>query len=58
MAVRSLGPPTTLSFRLTIGHELWRRLQKEGEPDVKLNGELHRYHRPPLRCDDLEAVLI
>src|SRR5437773_9830667 len=33
-------------------------LQKEGEPDVKLNGELHRDHRPSLRCDELEAMLI
>src|SRR5665811_1984014 len=31
---------------------------KEGEPDVKLNGELHRDHRPSLRCDELEAMLI
>ena len=29
-----------------------------GEPDVKLNGELHRDHRPSLRCDELEAMLI
>jgi dihydrofolate reductase len=33
-------------------------MQKEGEPDVKLNGELHRDHRPSLRCDGLEAMLI
>jgi dihydrofolate reductase len=33
-------------------------LQKEGEPDVKLNGELHRDHRPSLRCDELDAMLI
>src|ERR687893_298421 len=59
MAVRSLGPPTTMSFRLAIGHELWQSsLQKEGEPDVKLNGELHRDHRPSLRYDELEAMLI
>ena len=33
MAVRSLGPPTTMSFRLAIGLELWQgNLQKEGEP--------------------------
>ena len=31
---------------------------EEGEPDVKLNGELHRGHRRSLRCDELEAVLI
>src|SRR5882757_666220 len=59
MAIRSLGPPTTMSFRLAIGH--WLRqssLQKEGEPDVKLNGELHHDHRPSLGCDELEAMLI
>ena len=28
------------------------------EADVKLNGELHRDHRPTLRCDELEAMLI
>jgi dihydrofolate reductase len=33
-------------------------LQKEGEPDVNLDGELHRDRRPPLRCDELEAMLI
>jgi hypothetical protein len=31
---------------------------KEREPDVKLNGELHGDHRPSLRCDELEAMLI
>jgi dihydrofolate reductase len=31
---------------------------EEGEPDVKLNGELHRDHRPSLRCDELAAMLI
>src|SRR5215203_5452643 len=59
MAVRSLGPPTTMSFRLAIGH--WLRpssLQKEGETDVKLTGDLHRDHPPSLRCDELEAMLI
>jgi hypothetical protein len=30
------------------------RLQKVGEPDVKLNGD----HRPSLRCDELEPMLI
>jgi dihydrofolate reductase len=34
------------------------RLQKEGEPDVKLNGELHHDYRPSLWCDELEAMLI
>jgi dihydrofolate reductase len=34
------------------------RLQKEAEPDVKLNGELHHNYRPSLRCDELEAMLI
>jgi dihydrofolate reductase len=29
-----------------------------GEPDVKLNGELHHDHRPSLRCGELEAMLI
>jgi dihydrofolate reductase len=48
-----------MSFRLAIGHQLWQSsLQKEGESDVKLNGELHRDHRPSLRCDELEAMLI
>jgi len=28
------------------------------EPDVTLNGELHRGYRPSLGCDELEAVLI
>jgi hypothetical protein len=27
-------------------------------PDVKLNGDLRRDHRPSLRCDELEAMLI
>jgi len=30
----------------------------DGEPDVKLKGELHREYRPALRCDELEAVPI
>src|SRR5919109_2171453 len=34
------------------------RLQKVGEPDVKLNGERHHDHRPSLPCDELEAMLI
>ena len=33
-------------------------LQKEGERDVKLNEKGHRDHRPSLRCDELEAMLI
>ena len=33
-------------------------LPSKGEPDVKLNGELHRDHRRSLRCDELEAMLI
>jgi len=33
-------------------------MQKQGEPDVKLNGELHRNHGSSLRCDELEAMLI
>ena len=46
-------------FRLAIGHQLWQiTIQKEGEHDRKLNGELHRDHRPSLRCDELEAMLI
>ena len=48
-----------MSFRLAIGHWLWQsRLQNEGEPDVKLTGELHRDHCPSLRCDGPEAMLI
>src|SRR5512132_2299999 len=35
-----------------------RSLVSEGEPDVKLNGQLHHDHRPSLRCDELEAMLI
>jgi dihydrofolate reductase len=30
----------------------------EGEPDFKLSGQLHRDHRPWLRCGELEAMLI
>jgi dihydrofolate reductase len=30
----------------------------EGEHDLKLDGELHRDHRPSLRSDELEAMLI
>jgi dihydrofolate reductase len=33
-------------------------LQKEGEPDVELNGELHRDHRLSLRCDGRDVMLI
>jgi dihydrofolate reductase len=48
-----------MSFRLAIGLSSWQsRLQKEGERDVRLNGELHRDYRPSLRCDELEAMLI
>jgi hypothetical protein len=48
-----------MSFRLAIGRQLWQSsLQKEGEPDVKPNGELHRDRRPSLRCDEPEAMLI
>ncbi len=48
-----------MSFRLAIGHQLWQSsLQKEGEPDVKLHGELHRDHCPSPQCDELEAMLI
>jgi dihydrofolate reductase len=35
-----------------------RSLQKDGERDVKLNGELHRDYRPSLPCGALEAMLI
>jgi dihydrofolate reductase len=46
-------------FPLAIGHQLWQSsLRKEGDPDVKLNGELHRDHRPSLHCDELDIVLI
>ena len=34
------------------------RQQKVGEPDVKLDGDPHSDHRPSLRCDELEAMLI
>jgi hypothetical protein len=29
-----------------------------GEPDVKLTRERHHDHRPSLRCDEHEAMLI
>jgi len=54
MAVRSLGPPTTLN----VCREWQSRLQEVGEPDAKLHGERQREHRPSLPCDDLEAMLI
>jgi dihydrofolate reductase len=44
-----------MSFRLAILTSWQSSLQKEGEPDVKLD---HRDHRPSLRCDELEAMLI
>jgi dihydrofolate reductase len=48
-----------MSFHPAIGHWLWQSsLQKDGDPDVTLNGERHRDHRPSLRCDGLEAMLI
>jgi dihydrofolate reductase len=34
------------------------RLQKLGEPVVRLSGERHHDHRPSLRWDELEAMLI
>jgi dihydrofolate reductase len=46
-------------FSSTARSELWQSsLHKEGEPDVKLNRELHRDHRPSLRRDEPEAMLI
>jgi dihydrofolate reductase len=33
-------------------------LQTKGEPDVELDAERHRDHRPSLLCDELEAMLI
>jgi dihydrofolate reductase len=45
--------------RLANGHWLWQSsVQKEGERDVTLHGERHRAHRPSLRCDEREAMLI
>jgi dihydrofolate reductase len=45
--------------RLANGHWLWQSsLQKEGERDVTLPDERHRDHRPSLRCDEREAMLI
>src|SRR5919109_3025994 len=42
MAVRSLGPPTTMSFvSRSVTSSRQSRLQKEREPDLKLNSELH-----------------
>lgn len=29
---------------------------EEGEPDIKLRGELHPDGRPSLRCDEREAI--
>ena len=43
--------------RLAIGHH-WAEQPLEGEHDVKSDGELCRDHRPSLRCDELEAMLI
>ena len=54
MAVRLLGPPAPMSFRLAIG----RRRQLEEEPDPKLNGELDHDSGPSLRRDECEAMLI
>jgi dihydrofolate reductase len=48
-----------MSFRLAIGPSSWQsRLQKEGERDVKLNGELHHDYRRSLRSDEREVMLI
>ena len=48
-----------MSLRLAIGHQLGQsRLQKVGEPDVKLDGERRHDHRPSLRRDALEPMLI
>jgi dihydrofolate reductase len=48
-----------MGFVSRSSHDLLESsLQKEGEPDVKLTGELHRDHRRSLRCDELEAMLI
>jgi dihydrofolate reductase len=48
-----------MGLRLAIGHWVWQSsLRKQGEPDVKLNGERHHGHRSSLRCDELEAMLI
>ena len=59
MAVRSFGRPTTMSLRPAIGHKLVAEQTAEGRwPDVKLNGERRHDHRPSLRCDELEAMLI
>jgi dihydrofolate reductase len=49
----------TMGFRCATGHWLWQgSLPKDGEPDVKLNGELHRDHRRSRCRDELEAMLI
>jgi dihydrofolate reductase len=48
-----------MGLRLAIDHQLWQSsLQKEGEPDAKLNGEFRRDHRVSIRCDEREAMLI
>jgi dihydrofolate reductase len=48
-----------MSFRLAIRVRSWQsRLQKEGERDVRLNGERHHDHRPSLRCGEREVMLI
>src|SRR3954469_7977987 len=40
-----------------IGHRLVaNHTAKEGEPDVKLDGERHHDHHPSRRCDELEAM--
>jgi RibD C-terminal domain len=54
-----LAPPTTMSFRLaSVMSWCQSSLHKGKEPDVTLNGELHRGYRPSLGCDELEAMLI
>jgi hypothetical protein len=42
----------------SVASKWQNRLQREGEPDLKLDGELHHDCRPSLRCDELEAMLI
>src|SRR5579859_1099449 len=59
MAVRSAWTADDVEFRPAIGHRIRQSsLRKQGEPDARLTGELHRDLGPSLRCDGLEAMLI
>jgi hypothetical protein len=49
IAVRLPEPLTTTRLRLAMVHWLCQStVDRDGEPDVKLNGELHHDHHPSL----------